>query len=208
MSLTAYGTTTSRTPSVFSVARRCEADMDIRKLDSCCRVKALRLRHKPARLLELQCLQASWSVPSLSHRSIPQTCHPRPLSLWATCSLHWAPFRKETILLPWKQHHMLWLNRRVSGTCRGGTTTKESVPQEQEAKQLGGVPWVLPLFSEISSSKGPTENPRVSLEASSLSGFRQPVKSILDGHRTCCHPVWTEPGPPGNPQGRCPTSLC
>lgn len=39
------------------------------------------------------------------------------------------------------------------------------VPQEQEAKQLGGVPWVLPLFSEISSSKGPTENPRDSLEA-------------------------------------------
>lgn len=133
--------------------------MDIRKLDSCCRVKALHLRHKPAparAAVFAGFLVCSYSKPQEHLANLPLW----PFSLWATCSLHWASFQKETILLLWKKHHMLWLNRRVTGTCRGVI-----LPQEQEAKQPGGVPRVLPLFSEISSSKGPTENPRDSLKA-------------------------------------------
>lgn len=74
--LTAYGTTRSWTPTAYSLLPGdVGADMDIRKLDSCCRVKALHLRHKPAHLLELQCWQPSWFVPNPSHRSISLTCH-------------------------------------------------------------------------------------------------------------------------------------
>lgn len=132
--LTAYGTTRSWTPTAYSLLPGdVGADMDIRKLDSCWRVKALHLRHKPAHLLDLQCLQVSWFVPNPQEHlaNLPLW----PFSLWATCSLHRASFQKETILLLWKQHHMLWLNRRVSGTCR-----RVIVPQEQEAKQPGSVP--------------------------------------------------------------------
>lgn len=98
--LPAYGTTRSWTPTVCSLLPGDVGQyMDIWKLDSWWRIKALHLRHKPAHLLELQCLQDSWFVPNPSHRSISLTCHSWPFSLWATCSLHWASFQKETILL-------------------------------------------------------------------------------------------------------------